>query len=186
MNIKKLTNVGVMTALAVVLMIFIKVPYPGAPYLLYDFGDTPILIISFLYGPIAALISTIIGSFLMAIVTGEGGVYGVLMHILATGTFVSTAGFIYNKFHNKKGAIIALISGAFAMTAIMIPANLIVTPIYTMLPREEILKIIIPVILPFNITKSLLNAVLTVIIYKRIANFLRSIGLLKVNQSIKK
>lgn len=184
MNVKKLTNIGVLTALAVVLMIFLKFPFPWAPYLLYDFGDTPILIISFLYGPLSAIISTVIGSILMALVTGEGGIYGVIMHIIATGTFVFTAGIIYNKFHNKRGAMIALLCGSLAMTIIMIPANLLITPLYTGLPRTEIFKMILPIVIPFNITKSAFNAIITLLVYKKIANFLRSMGLIKTNEVI--
>ncbi|MFW6014861.1 MAG: ECF transporter S component, partial [bacterium] len=97
-SLKRLTNVGVLTALAVVLMLF-SFPYPYAPFLQYEFGDVPLLIIGFLYGPVYGLVSTIIGSIAMAVLTGKGGPYGVIMHVIATGTLVVIASYMYNKWH---------------------------------------------------------------------------------------
>ncbi|MFW6287380.1 MAG: ECF transporter S component [bacterium] len=186
MNLKKLTNISVMTALAVVFMIFLKFPIPFLPpFLIYEPGDIPILIISFLYGPIPALISTFISSVLMELTTGLGGPWGILMHFIATGTFVTTAGLIYQKMHSRKGAIIGLISGTIAMTVIMIPANLIVTPIYLGASREQVIKLLVPGIIPFNLIKAALNSIFTVIVYKYLANFLRSKGLIKANNLAK-
>jgi riboflavin transporter FmnP len=184
MNVKKMANVGVLTALSVLLMVLIKFPiFPSTPFLLYDPGDVAILIISFLYGPIPALTATLISSILMALLTGQGGPYGVLMHFLATGALVATAGIIYKKHHNKKGAIIGLLSGSLAMTLIMVPANLLVTPLYTGAPVDYIIGIL-PFIILFNIIKSLVNSGITLLVYKRLANFLREKGLIRVNNSL--
>lgn len=181
MNVKKIANVGVLTGLAVLLMIFIKfpLPIPFIPsFLLYEPGDIPILILSFLYGPIPALISAFISSLLMALITGAGGPYGAIMHFIATGTLVVVAGLFYKKFHNKKGAILGMIAGSLAMTAIMIPANLIITPIYLGATRNQVIKLL-PGIIPFNLIKALLNSIITIFVYKRLANFLRSRGFIK-------
>jgi len=52
------------------------------------------------------------------------------MNFLATGTLVFVSAQIYLLHHNKKGAIIGVIFGTIMMTLVMIPANLIITPIY--------------------------------------------------------
>lgn len=180
MNIKKLSNIGVMTALSVIMMILIKFPIiPTMPFLLYEPGDIPILVISFLYGPVPAIISTMISSVMMAIFTGLGGPYGALMHFLATGAFVGVAGLIYRRYHTKKGAIYGLLAGTLAMTAIMIPANLVITPIYLGATRQQVMQLLVPGIIPFNLSKALINSSLTIIVYKKLANFLRDKGLIK-------
>lgn len=38
-------------------------------------------------------------------VSAASGVYGIIMHIIATGTFVLVAGFLYQKHKTKKGAL---------------------------------------------------------------------------------
>ncbi|MDI3546538.1 MAG: riboflavin transporter [Halanaerobiales bacterium] len=185
MNAKKITNIGVLMALSLVMMILVKFPIiPTMPFLLYEPGDVPILIISFLYGPLPALVSTLFLSILMAVITGLGGPYGALMHFLATGAFVGVAGYIYRIKHTKKGAITGLISGSLAMTAIMIPANLIVTPIYLGASYQQVIKLLIPGIIPFNLSKSLINSTLTFLVYKKLANFLREKGLIKSPEAI--
>jgi riboflavin transporter FmnP len=37
----------------------------------------------------------------------------------------------------------------------------------------------LPGILPFNLTKAVINSIITVLIYKKLANFLRNKGLLR-------
>lgn len=186
MSVKKITNVGVLTGLSILLMILIKFPIiPGMSFLLYDPGDISILIISFLYGPLPALLSAFLSAVLMALVIGDFP-YGALMHFIATGTFVGVAGFIYQYKHNRQGALIALLAGAFSMTVIMIPANLFITPIYLGASYQQVLKLLLPGIIPFNLLKSIINSAITVIVYKRLANFLREKGLIKTSELVQK
>ncbi|GAG61008.1 unnamed protein product [marine sediment metagenome] len=90
------------------------------------------------------------------------------MNFLATGTFVFISSQIYFLHHNKKGAILGLILGTLAMTLIMVPANLIITPLYLGVEREIVVKMLIPTIIPFNILKGIISGVLTFILYKRL------------------
>ena len=177
MDVKKITNVGVLSALSFILMITVKFPL-FLPFLIYEPGDIPILIISFLYGPIPALISTAILSIFMALFTGLGGPFGAVMHMLATGVFVGVAGYIYKKHHTRKGAVIGLLTGSLAMTVVMAGANVLLNPIFYGIPREQTIQMLLPGIIPFNITKALINSGITVFVYKRIAEFLRENGLL--------
>lgn len=182
MNLKtqRITNVGVLTALSLILMVLVKFPLiPTAPFLLYEPGDIPILMISFIYGPLPALISTFISSVLMAVITGQGGPYGALMHFIATGAFVGVAGFVYQKKHDKKGAVYALISGSLTMTLIMIPANLIITPLYLGVNYNIVAKMLLPAIIPFNLLKTIINSIFTFLIYKKLVKFLSDRNLIK-------
>ncbi len=179
MDLKKVTNIGILSALSLLMMIFIKFPIiPAAPFLLYEPGDLPILIIGFIYGPIAGITASLLLSILMAVFVGLGGPFGAFMHFLATGTLVATASYIYKKRHNQKGAIIGLLAGSIVMTVIMVIANIILNPIFYGIPQEEVLKLLVPAIIPFNIMKAFINSGLTLLVYKRLANFLRERGLM--------
>lgn len=178
MDTKKITTTAVLAAFSLVLMLLIRFPL-FLPFLIYEPGDIPILIISFLFGPGAAIGATFILSILMAVFTGLGGPFGAFMHFLATGVFSGIAGYFYKQHHNKIGAIKGLALGTIAMTFVMAGANLFFNPIFYGIPREEVLKVMLPGIVPFNFTKAFINSFITVLIYKKLANFLRTKGLLK-------
>lgn len=159
MRTKKLVFVSILTALSIILSITIYFPIlPQAPYLLYDPGDIPLLLISTQIGILEGLLSTIIVAILMAIITGQGGPIGAFMHLLASGTLITVAGLAYKK---NKNLILSLIFGTLSMAGVMAIANIIVTPIYLGVPRSTIYPLILPVIIPFNIIKAGINSAIT-------------------------
>ncbi|MGM0499176.1 MAG: ECF transporter S component [Bacillota bacterium] len=181
MDTKKITTTAVLAAFSLVLMLIIRFPM-FLPFLIYEPGDIPILIIAFLYGPGAAIGATFILSILMAVFTGLGGPFGAFMHFLATGVFAGTAGYFYQQHHNKLGAVKGLVIGSIAMTIVMAGANLILNPLFYGIPREQVLQMMLPGILPFNLSKAVINSVITVLVYKKLADFLRSKALIKSEQ----
>jgi riboflavin transporter FmnP len=54
------------------------------------------------------------------------------------------------------------------MTLIMVPANLIITPLYLGVNRNIVVNMLIPAILPFNLLKGMISGILTFILYKRL------------------
>jgi riboflavin transporter FmnP len=95
-----------------------------------------------------------------------------IMHVIATGAFVLVAGLIYRKFKTRKGAIISLIVGGLSVMLIMIPANIIFTPLFTGMPTKAIYAMLPFPITVFNLISVTITTVLTFIIYKRISPFL--------------
>ncbi|MFP4019966.1 MAG: ECF transporter S component [Halanaerobium sp.] len=183
MDTKKITTTSVLAAFALVLMLIVRFPM-FLPFLIYEPGDIPILIISFLFGPGAAVGATFILSILMAVFTGLGGPFGAFMHFLATGVFAGTAGYFYKQHHNKLGAVKGLAIGSIAMTVVMAGANLFFNPIFYGIPREQVLQMMLPGILPFNLTKAVINSIITILVYKKLANFLTRKSLLKSKQIV--
>ena len=59
------------------------------------------------------------------------------------------------------------------MTAVMILWNYLITPIYQGVPRDVVASMLIPVFLPFNLVKGILNAALTMLLYKPVVESLR-------------
>lgn len=159
-------------ALSIVLVSFIHFPFPflpGAQFLEYDPADVPILIGTFAFGPAAGLLLTLVVSIVQGITVSAGsGPWGILMHFVATGSMAAVAGLVYKKFHSFKGAIAALGFGALTMTVVMIPLNLIITPIYTGASVQFVAGMLLPAIIPFNLIKSVVNCIITFIVYKHI------------------
>lgn len=168
----KIARLGIMAAISCILVLLIKIPFPPAPFLVYDPADIPIYVTTFAYGPVSGLVLTFIVSFIQAFVLGGDAVYGFVMHMLATGGFAIIAGNLYNHKKTKKEAVIALVAGVIAMTAIMCIANYFVTPYFMGAPKEAVVAMLLPVIAPFNLLKGGINAVITFLVYKRISKFL--------------
>lgn len=169
MKSTNITSISILVALSIVAGYFIHFPIlPQAPFLLYDPGSVFLLIGSFKLGPKIGILMCFTTAILFALITGQGGPYGALMNFLATGTLVFVSSQVYFLYRTKKGAIFGMFLGTLTMTLIMIPANLIVTPLYLGVQREIVVKMLIPAIIPFNLLKGIISGFLTFILYKRL------------------
>lgn len=172
-KIKKLTLMAMLVAVSVVLVYLVHFPlFPAAPFLEYDPADIPILIGTFIFGPVAGIVITIIASGIQALtVSAQSGVYGFLMHVAATSALVVTAGIIYRNKPTKLGEVTALVCGTIAMAAIMVVANHFITPIFMGVPTAAVDEMLLPIILPFNLLKAGINSVAAFLIYEVISKF---------------
>lgn len=166
---------AMLCALAYVVMTVAKIPV--VLFLKYEPKDVIIAFGGFLYGPVAALIISSIVSFLEMITVSETGWIGFFMNVLSTAAFACTAALFYRKKHDLFGAILGLICGTVAMTAIMLAWNYILTPVYMGTPRADVAAMLMPVFLPFNLLKGVLNSVLILLLYRPLVQALRSAGL---------
>ncbi|MEE0514705.1 MAG: ECF transporter S component [Emergencia sp.] len=171
----RLAKLAMMVAISCVLVVLIRIPFPPAPFLEYDPADVPIYITTFAFGPGAGLLVTLIVSVIQAFVLGGAGVYGFLMHMIATGLFVIVAGFMYRHKKTKKEAIMALAAGVVVTVIAMCVFNYFITPLYMGVPTDAVLAMIPTVIIPFNILKAGINALITFFVYKRISGFLHKV-----------
>lgn len=166
-----LVQIAVLAAMSVLLVYFIHFPiFPAAPFLEYDPADIPIFSGTFLFGPLGGLIITAVACILQGLtVSSSSGIIGIMMHFFATGSFVVVAGLIYGRMHTRKGAVIALVCGVLTMTVVMVLWNVIMTPIFMGTPREAVMAMIIPVIIPFNLIKGSVNGLVTFVVYKSVS-----------------
>lgn len=170
MDTNKMIKMAILIALAIALMLLIRFPLiPSAPYLEYEPADVPALIAAFMYGPVSGFIIAVAVALLQGtLVSSASGPIGIVMNIVSSGAFVFVAGGIYTRFRTLKGAVVGLILGSISMAIVMVPANLVLTPLYTGAPREVVLGLILPVIIPFNLLKAGINSAITVLVYKSV------------------
>lgn len=177
-KIKRLTAIAVFAALAYVIH-FVHIP---VAFLNLDFKDVIMAIAGMHFGPAAGVTLSVLVP-LLEFPTGETGVYGLIMNILSSTAFVVTASLIY-KFKKKlSGAIIGLSVAALATVAVMMAANLYITPYYMGVSQAEVVALIPALLLPFNAVKAILNAALTLCLYKPITTVLRKTGFGKKTES---
>ena len=183
---RKIAILAMLCALAYVIMVFGRIPVMTVPpFLKYDPKDVIFTIGGFIFGPLSVFVMSFIVSFLEMITVSDTGFIGALMNLLSTCAFACTAAFIYKKIHSLKGAVIGLVAGWFATTAVMILWNYIITPIYlaslshglsdmavlSQAVRElrpVVAGMLIPIFLPFNLIKGGMNAAITMLVYKPI------------------
>jgi len=169
LDTKQIAGMAVLTALAVGLALAFHIPIiPQVYFLEYDMADVPIFLCTFMYGPFAGIIVTVIVSVIQGFTVSASGTYiGVIMHILATGSYVIVSGIIYSKHKSFKGALVAIASGMLTWMVLMILWNIIITPFYLHIPHKLIFNSL-GFIIAFNAVKVTANSLLTLLLYKRL------------------
>ena len=172
-KVRKLVVMAMLVAVSVVLIYVIHVPLiPAVPFLEYDPADIPILIGAMAYGPVAGLVLTVIASVIQGItVSAASGPWGILMHIIATGTLTVVASSIYRAHRTRGRAVVGLLCGTLAMGLVMMPTNHFITPIWMGAPTEVVDSLLLAGILPFNLLKAGINSVVTFIVYKAVSRY---------------
>lgn len=172
MNTKRIAGMALMSALSIILVTLIHFPiFPATPFLEYDACDIPIMFATLIYGPSAGLIITIIVSIIQGVtVSVQSGPIGIIMHILATGSFVLTCGNLFKffkkiNFNQIASLAISTIVGSLAWLVVMVAFNLAITPLYMKVPFEQLIKLMLPYIIPFNLIKAIVNGTIGAILY---------------------
>ena len=169
-GIKQMAVVAMFCALAYASMLVIKIP---VQFLDLDVKDSIIILCGLIFGPISAVIVSFIVPLLQFLTISSTGYYGLIMNILSSLSFSLVASLIYKYKKTFKGAIAALVCGVFSMTAIMVVANLLITPHFMGVPRGMVVDLIPKLLLPFNLTKAVLNAAIVLLLYKPLSNALK-------------
>jgi len=166
-GIKKIVLTAMLSAIACVVMLFVRINFmPAAPFLTYDPKDTVIAIGGFILGPFAVIAMSIIVAFVEMVTVSPTGWIGLIMNIISSCSFAIPAAIIYKKVHTLKGAVIGLVSGWLFVTSVMIMWNYLIVPLYMDVTREEIAPRLLTIFAPFNLIKYGLGAALTMLIYK--------------------
>lgn len=175
-KVKKMVALAMLSAMAYVMVFLSKLIPFQIMFLHYDAKDVIITLGGLIYGPVAALIISVLVSFIEMITISGTGVWGFLMNVLSTCAFAIPVALIYRKKKNLPSACIGLVVGVIAMTVTMLIWNYIISPIYMGAPREQVAAMLVPVFLPFNLLKAGINAALTYILYKPVITALRKAG----------
>ncbi len=163
------------TALAFATMFFVNIK---VSFLSLDIKDAVITICGLLFGPLSALAASLIVSFLEMITVSTTELYGFLMNFISTAVFSCCASIIYKYRKRFSGAVIGLSAAAFVVTAVMILFNLLITPSYMNVTVEAVKALILPLFLPFNLFKALINSGIVLALYKPVSRAMRAARIL--------
>lgn len=176
-KIKKITTLAMFCAIAYVAMFTIRIPV--VLFLKYEPKDIIIAIGGFVMGPMAAFTVSFTVGLIEMFTVSDTGVIGFVMNVLSSCSFACVAALVYKHMKNIRGAVAGLIVGTVTMVAVMLLWNYLITPLYMNVPRSEVVKLLVPAILPFNALKGFLNSAITFLIYKPVVGALRRTKLIE-------
>lgn len=190
-NTKTLAKVGVLSAVAAVVMI-LEFPLPFAPsFYKLDFSEIPVLIGAFALGPIAGIAIEFIKILLNFVLNGTvtAGV-GELGNFLIGCSLVVPASIIYRKNKTFKNAILGLIVGILSLAIVGAVLNyFVLLPVYSTAfgaPLQSFIDmgnvinkyivdlktLVLYAVVPFNLVKGIIVSIITILIYKRLSPIL--------------
>ena len=186
-SVRKLVQIGMLSAIAVVLMLF-EIPLPFAPsFYEIDFSEVPIMIGCFVMGPAAGAVIELIKILLNLIINGTitAGV-GEAANFVIGCCMCVPAGLIYKYRRTRNGALLGMIVGTFIMTIagcfinayIMLPtyAAAFQMPINSLVAMgtainaniTDLFTFVVLAVAPFNLLKGVLVSLIVFLIYKKI------------------
>lgn len=191
-SIRSLTIIGMLSAIAAILMIF-EVPLGFAPsFYKIDFSEVPVLIGSFALGPVAGIMIELIKILLNFLINGTvtAGI-GELANFIIGCAFIVPSAMIYQKAKTKKAALIGLVVGTMMLVAVGSVLNAyLLLPTYAKafhMPIDGLIAMgsainpsinslstfILFAVTPFNLIKGIVVSVITLLLYKKISPILK-------------
>lgn len=171
---RKITTIGMLCAVTYVMMAVGRIPV--VLFLKYDPSDVIVTLGGLIWGPMTSCIVSIVVASVEMVTVSSTGILGCIMNIVQTVSFACTASAIYRKKRTMSGAVIGLSAGCITSVLLMMLWNYLITPLYMGYSREAVAELLLPVFLPFNLLKSVLNAALTFVLYKPVITALRKGG----------
>lgn len=188
-----ITKVGILAALATVLMLFeFPLPFIAPPFYKLDFSELPVLVGSFALGPVAGILIELIKNVLNLIFEGTTTAFvGEFANFLMGCAFVLPAAIWYRVKKTRTAALCGMIFGTLTLALAGALLNyFVLVPMYSTLyelPLDVIVGMgtaIFPVIsnlftlvllcvTPFNLIKGVLISALTFVLYKRVSPLLK-------------
>jgi len=194
---KKLSNTHYMTYTAIfsciaALLMLVEIPLFFAPgFYKIDLSEIPILICTFYLGPVAGVTSELIKVILKLLLKGTTTAFvGDFANFVVGCSFVLPASMIYSARKSRKAALVGMAVGGVTMTVFgslfnavyLLPkfAALFGMPLDVIVGMgtavngaiNSVSTLVLFVVVPFNIVKSVIDSILTFLLYKRISPIL--------------
>lgn len=190
---RKLVEIGMLGAIATVLMLFeFPIPFIAPPFYELDFSEVPVLVGAFALGPMAGATIELVKILINLLINGTATAFvGEIGNYLLGCSFIIPAALIYKKHKTKKNALIAMVIGTIVMTVfgcflnayILLPtyATAFGMPIDAIVGMgsainaniNDVMTFVVIAVAPFNVIKGIVVSVITLLIYKHISPILK-------------
>ena len=176
-NLLRMVVVAVFCALAYACQFVFRI---HVSFLTFDAKDAVMAIGAMIFGPVWGVVMAFLVAFLEFLTLSGTGVYGFITNFASSAAFTALCAGVYKHKRTMVGAVLGLCTAVLGTTAWMMLLNLIVTPYYMTGGSVKAVAELIPtLLLPFNLTKSLMNAGLVLVLYKPVSLALKKAKILK-------
>ena len=179
---KRLAFMAVFVALSYAVS-FLEIPLPlfGARFLRLDFGNVFIILISFLLGPLEGILVCFLKESLRCL-SSTSMCAGELANFVITSSYLLLPSILYQYRRNLKTVICSLGVACLIATAVALVSNrFLIFPTFAFLyggsiygmSAVEAFEAFWVAVLIFNLIKTILIGAMTLLLYKRLSNFLK-------------
>ena len=183
---KNVAGMAVFSAMAFAVYL-LEIPiFAGTPasFLELDFSNVFVMLAGFMYGPIPAVIVTVVKELIHITVGSTGGV-GELANIILTTSYALLPSIIYTKRKGFKTVILTLAIACVIQTGMSLLVNKFINFPFFMgsvpfVPNQAsngAFASLWPYVLAFNAIKSVAISIVTILLYKRISYLFKKINL---------
>lgn len=163
----------VLLVLMAMVLSFVGFPVAfGAEWLKYDLSGVVSVLTTLLYGSWVG-IGVAAASWIPHLVTDP---LGASMNIINTVSLIVVAGSLYRRKPGLSHAVLGCLAGIAVSVVVSICLNFVVTPLYTRGSYQDVLSMVLPIILPFNLFKGLLNSLIAIVSFRKLAILLKESG----------
>ncbi len=164
---RRIAVTALFCALAFILT-FVEIPiFPLAPWLEYDPSGIVAFVAALVFGPSTGAVVVVLPWVLKTLFSFN--VYGHLMAIVANLALVIPASLIARRVTGGRGLALGMVVGSAVALAACVLCNIVITPLYTAVSTADVLAMVVPILLPFNIIKIVINCAVTALIRKPVA-----------------
>ena len=180
-RIRKMIAVGVFVALSYICCVLFHFK---VAFLSFELTDAVMTIGAMFFGPLAGFVTVLITCLIEFITISSTGVYGLVMNLLASFTFVCIGSLVYKLRRSMTGALIGMVLASVSMVLVMLAANLLITPMYmtalgNAMSTADVAAMIPTLLFPFNLTKAIFNSAVVFLLYKPVSQALKASGFVK-------
>jgi riboflavin transporter FmnP len=188
-TLRYITKIGILSALAFVLMLFeFPLPFLAPSFYELNFSDVVALIGSFALGPVAGVLIEAVKIVLNIIVTGSDTAFvGEFSNFVMGCAFVLPASILYRHRKTLRMAVVGMLVGTLVLALVSGLLNyFVMIPMYSNLygaPIDAIVgmgakinpaignlwTLVLLAVVPFNLLKGVACAILTFLLYKRVS-----------------
>jgi riboflavin transporter FmnP len=183
---KNIAGMAVFAALSFVVYL-IEIPiFAGTPasFLELDLSNVFVMLAGFMYGPVPAIMVTVIKELIHISVGSTGGV-GELANIIITTAYVLLPSIVYCRKKGIKTVVFTLLIACVIQSAISLIVNKYINFPFFMgsvpfVPTEvsnSMFSSLWAYILAFNVIKSVVISAITILLYKKISHLFKKINL---------
>ncbi|MBO7345775.1 MAG: ECF transporter S component [Clostridia bacterium] len=183
---KNVSGMAVFSALSFVVYLLELPIFAGTPasFLELDFSNVFVMLAGFMYGPIPAVIVTVVKESIHILVGTTGGV-GELANIIITTSFVLAPSIVYRYKKGFKTVVLTLTIACLVQTAISLVVNKYINfpffmgsvPFVPNQVSENAFSALWTYVLAFNLIKSSVISIVTILVYKKVSYLFKRINL---------